>query len=318
MSRAGWGHSHTGSPGYDSAPQEKWKFANYERDLGTGETGLDYAQFRHYSSGQGRFVQVDLMAGRQVTPQSLNRYSYVLNDPVNLLDPLGLSDGGGGSRCQSGYVWDGSMCVPLSGGGGGGGHIHSPLQDGGDGHGGGGGKKKGKHCNFNIRFSDKAKVGDDDAIKQRIQDVFNATADPNGNTVGVNFDFKGTPDGTFVISTGFGPKDQNGHEHIGQLVNGITPTIYAPSFVDGYFIGNLVTEMGTMGAHEIGHKFGLHDEPFDPAQNNANLMTVDSAADQGLNQQVWNDAANSTVQGFGQFTADQIGALFKKCDKMHP
>jgi hypothetical protein len=229
---------------------------------------------------------------------------------VNAIDPLGL-------------------CVPIpetgecdDGGGdgsGGSNRHHPPLQDGGDGPGGGGGgTKKGKHCNFNIRFTDKAKIGDDDAIKQRIQDVFNATADPNGNTVGVNFDFKGTPDGTFVISAAPGPKDQNGHEHVGQLVNGITPTIFAPSFVNGYFYGNLATEMGTQGAHELGHKFGLHDEPFDPAQNNANIMTVDSASDQGLLQQVWSDVGNPTVQGFGQFTADQIGALFKKCDKKHP
>src|SRR5262249_34737280 len=62
----------------------------YERDSGTGETGLDYAQFRHYSSGQGRFVSADLLGGRIGIPQSHNRYSYSLNDPVNLIDPTGL------------------------------------------------------------------------------------------------------------------------------------------------------------------------------------------------------------------------------------
>ncbi len=34
----------------------------------------------------------DPLAGRLPSPQSLNRYAYVLNDPVNLIDPLGLDD----------------------------------------------------------------------------------------------------------------------------------------------------------------------------------------------------------------------------------
>jgi hypothetical protein len=46
------GHFPYGESWYDSASQEKWKFTSYERDLGSGETGLDYAQFRYYSSRQ--------------------------------------------------------------------------------------------------------------------------------------------------------------------------------------------------------------------------------------------------------------------------
>jgi hypothetical protein len=37
-------------------------------------------------------MSVDLLAGNADTPQSLNRYPYVLNDPVNLVDPLGLCE----------------------------------------------------------------------------------------------------------------------------------------------------------------------------------------------------------------------------------
>jgi hypothetical protein len=35
-------------------------------------------------------MSADFLNGHLDSPQSLNRYSYVVNDPVNLLDPLGL------------------------------------------------------------------------------------------------------------------------------------------------------------------------------------------------------------------------------------
>src|SRR5262249_52458697 len=75
------------------------KFTGYERDT----TGLDYARARSYTSSWGRFVQADplgsgyrgqtpnpLGAASQLRPQSLNRYSYVSNDPINFNDPSGL------------------------------------------------------------------------------------------------------------------------------------------------------------------------------------------------------------------------------------
>ncbi|HXE91481.1 MAG TPA: RHS repeat-associated core domain-containing protein [Terriglobales bacterium] len=65
----------------------KYKFTGYERD---SESNLDYAIFRHYGSTLGRFYQPDPLAGSVANPQSLNRYAYVLNDPSNLVDPLGL------------------------------------------------------------------------------------------------------------------------------------------------------------------------------------------------------------------------------------
>jgi RHS repeat-associated protein len=64
-------------------------FTGYEMD---GETGLNFAQARYQSSAQGRFTSVDpLMASANITsPQSLNRYSYVENNPVNFTDPSGM------------------------------------------------------------------------------------------------------------------------------------------------------------------------------------------------------------------------------------
>jgi RHS repeat-associated protein len=80
-----------GESWYDSTPAEKWKFTTYERDLESGETGLDYAMFRNYNSGSARFSSVDPFSGSVQVPQSLNKVAYVLNDPVNFIDPFGLA-----------------------------------------------------------------------------------------------------------------------------------------------------------------------------------------------------------------------------------
>ena len=59
------------------------------------ESNLDHTQFRQYSSSLGRWMSPDpagLAAVDPTNPQSWNRYSYVLNNPLALIDPLGLSD----------------------------------------------------------------------------------------------------------------------------------------------------------------------------------------------------------------------------------
>jgi RHS repeat-associated protein len=96
---------------WGSASLNTKKFTGYERD---GATGLDYAGARMYNSGRGRFMQPDplgcaykgknpdpLGAAKWDKPQTLNRYSYVSNDPVNLVDPTGL-DGEGGDCLDEG------------------------------------------------------------------------------------------------------------------------------------------------------------------------------------------------------------------------
>jgi RHS repeat-associated protein len=57
----------------------------YEESL-----GLYYYRARYYDSLLGRFVARDPLAGRMENPRSLNRYLYVLNNPVKARDPLGL------------------------------------------------------------------------------------------------------------------------------------------------------------------------------------------------------------------------------------
>jgi RHS repeat-associated protein len=72
---------------------DRWQFTSYERDA---ESLNDYAIFRSYINRFGRFNQPDPVSGSITNPQSLNRYAYVQNDPVNLTDPLGLWVGGPG------------------------------------------------------------------------------------------------------------------------------------------------------------------------------------------------------------------------------
>jgi RHS repeat-associated protein len=67
------------------------KFTGYEHD---GETGLEFAHARYYGSSQGRFTSTDpfMGSGRTGSPQSWNRYAYVLNNPLRLVDPTGMGD----------------------------------------------------------------------------------------------------------------------------------------------------------------------------------------------------------------------------------
>jgi RHS repeat-associated protein len=68
-------------------------FTGKERDT---ETGLDYFGARYYGSNMGRFMTPDplLNSGHPADPQSWNRYSYTLNNPLRFVDPTGL------------YVWN--------------------------------------------------------------------------------------------------------------------------------------------------------------------------------------------------------------------
>jgi RHS repeat-associated protein len=65
-----------------------YKFTGYERDA---ETGIEYAFARYYNPRMGRFMSGDPIGGDASDPQSHNRYSYTRSNPVNLIDPLGLS-----------------------------------------------------------------------------------------------------------------------------------------------------------------------------------------------------------------------------------
>jgi RHS repeat-associated protein len=53
------------------------------------ETGLYYYGGRYYDAEIGRFVSADPFVQTTYDPQNLNRYSYVINNPQNYIDPDG-------------------------------------------------------------------------------------------------------------------------------------------------------------------------------------------------------------------------------------
>jgi RHS repeat-associated protein len=73
--------------GYGASDGIRQKFTQKERDT---ESGLDYFLARYYSSAQGRFTSVDPIAGSTLDPQTLNKYSYVADNPLTRRDPDGL------------------------------------------------------------------------------------------------------------------------------------------------------------------------------------------------------------------------------------
>jgi RHS repeat-associated protein len=75
---------------------EPMAFTGHQRDfMGVynipNENYLDYMHARYYQPQLGRFLSVDPVIGDPYSPQSWNRYAYVLNDPLNLTDPFGLA-----------------------------------------------------------------------------------------------------------------------------------------------------------------------------------------------------------------------------------
>jgi len=96
---ASQGHYPYGESWYQGSGGTKFQFTAYERD---SESGNDYAIARYHINRLGRFASPDPVTGSAGNPQSLNRYKYSLNNPVNLMDPLGLSPCGeeeGGHPC---------------------------------------------------------------------------------------------------------------------------------------------------------------------------------------------------------------------------
>jgi RHS repeat-associated protein len=80
-----------------------YEFTGYERDA---ETGLDYAFARYYNARMGRFMSPDPLGGDLTDPQTLNKYTYVRNNPVNFTDPSGLCRGYGVCRYDADNMWD--------------------------------------------------------------------------------------------------------------------------------------------------------------------------------------------------------------------
>ncbi len=64
-------------------------------------TGLMFYGARYYDATLGRFTQPDTIVPHPLNPQSLNRFSYALNNPVRYMDPTGHVACEGENECGS-------------------------------------------------------------------------------------------------------------------------------------------------------------------------------------------------------------------------
>jgi len=67
--------------------EESYLFTGKEEDT----TGLYYYGARYYDPETGRFITQDPLPGKKAIPQSLNRYTYCINNPMKFIDPAGLT-----------------------------------------------------------------------------------------------------------------------------------------------------------------------------------------------------------------------------------
>ena len=69
---------------YDRQGEEQpFGYTGYRHDK---VGGTYFAQMREYQSGNGRFVEEDIIKGNKVLPVTLNHYSYCWNNPTVLID----------------------------------------------------------------------------------------------------------------------------------------------------------------------------------------------------------------------------------------
>jgi RHS repeat-associated protein len=77
---------------FANSDSNHYKFTGKERD---SESGLDYFGARYLSSAMGRWTSPDpkgIELRHLLNPQKLNKYSYVLNNPVGAFDPDGREE----------------------------------------------------------------------------------------------------------------------------------------------------------------------------------------------------------------------------------
>ena len=71
-----------GSAGEQGAASARFRFNGKERD----ESGLHYYGARYYDEAVGRFLAADSVLPDRYDPQQLNRFAYVRNNPIKLVD----------------------------------------------------------------------------------------------------------------------------------------------------------------------------------------------------------------------------------------
>jgi RHS repeat-associated protein len=108
---------------FSGSTNDPYMFTGKERDQ---ESGLDYFGARYYGSNMGRFMSPDWADKPEAVPysslgdpQSLNLYSYVLNNPMRSIDADGhdldcSGSTGGGAGCQAIIQWNTDHDVSAS------------------------------------------------------------------------------------------------------------------------------------------------------------------------------------------------------------
>jgi RHS repeat-associated protein len=71
---------------YGASGTEKFTYAGEMMD---SPSGLFYLSARYYDPNVGRFVSMDPKLGKLSVPQTLDRYAYCANNPINRVDPTG-------------------------------------------------------------------------------------------------------------------------------------------------------------------------------------------------------------------------------------
>lgn len=72
-------------------------YTSQRRDSGTG---LLYYNARYYDPAIGRFISADTLIPDKTNPQSRNRYSYTLNNPLRYTDPSGHCTAASGDKSE--------------------------------------------------------------------------------------------------------------------------------------------------------------------------------------------------------------------------
>jgi RHS repeat-associated protein len=306
-----------GGQGYGAADTNRQKFGLTERD---DPTGLDHTWFRKYENNAGRWTTPDLLGGNISDPQSFNRYAYVTNDPVNLVDPSGL--------CPPGEVpirnpWGpGEICAPV---------VTSvdygePPLPGEDGHGVGSTlrtqqARQKPPCIFNINITNN--VGLTQAQLQRMQAeitsiyqaagqsvVFNNPSAATGGSYNLTVQDAGNPDHIKkgIVAPGWTPSNlstgvvtNSGYASKRVLAGAIESNLSAnpAQQAQGRNPINLATGLGRVGAHESGHYF----------------LQLINHSPTGLMQTAFsgNQWFSPTYNNMFRFTAAQAQQLSKLC-----
>ncbi len=234
---------------------DAYHFAGQDQD----SSASDHAQYREYSNMSGRWLSPDPYMGSYdlTNPQTMNRYAYVLANPLMLVDPSGLdcieyestwsvTAGGGSPSTGTDTYW---VCTFNDGGGGGSSSGGAPSGGGSGGGGGGMGNAPNKgpstpsfwSCTFNGKVGLKA--------TETALDAFGAI--PGLGNAGTALQFgAGVASATLAATTGDSGSAIAGYSGVGLIVANHEVGSYVSLAVKGTevlpVIGNVISGLSAV------------------------------------------------------------------------